>query len=428
MTVNGQSDQRNIFEIRLLATALLTDNDDIRDRVFNSDCFIGSAGKQLFDKLRAVYVKSPGADYYCYLSALTEEERAAMIAAMQGAISQTVDEERIDSTLESLERGALDEKLKNGLLDIITMESFERQEVQRLFEDTEYKSVSQSSAEKYLADYNIPLELVPTGFDRLDEKLNGGFIKGTLISIGARPSVGKTTFAINIAKHNPGLKILFFSLEMSSRMIYDRLIADCADIDYGAAGMHRVNFETVKSVLRRYENLTVIDDVSEVERICSIIRELKPELVIIDYVQIVQSKNKFVDNRQRVDYISQMLKRTAKKTGSCIASLSQLTRSGKEKPTMSALKESGGLEQDSDYIILLHRPYVLDKSSDDVKPGEASLILDKNKFGSTGEIEYDFDGRHQRFTELKEEEVAHMSKPKEKEEQSKYDENDDLPF
>ena len=129
---------------------------------------------------------------------------------------------------------------------------------------------------------------------------------------------------------------------------------------------HKVAIESVKAVINTYKNLTVIDDISHVEKISELIYAEKPELVIIDFVQIITSKNKFPDNRQRIDYISQMLKSTAKATGACIMTLSQLTRAGKDKPTMSDLKESGGLEQDSDYVILLHRPYVNDKSNKEI--------------------------------------------------------------
>ena len=225
--------------------------------------------------------------------------------------------------------------------------------------------------------------------------------------------------------NNPGIKILFFSLEMSSRMIYDKIVADIGDIDYSAAGRHEVNFETVQTFLKRFDNLTVVDNVSEIELMVEIIRQVKPDLVFVDYIQIVQSKKDFESSRLRIDYISQLLKRTAKQMNNCILVLSQLTRGAAAEPTMSALKESGGLEQDSDYIILLKRPYVIDKSNKEILPSDTTLKLDKNKFGDTGEIDYFFDGKHQRFSELCEsgEPVARM---KEETDEQTFDEN--LPF
>lgn len=160
-----------------------------------------------------------------------------------------------------------------------------------------------------------------------------------------------------------------------------------------------------------------------VQTITDMIYSEKPEIVIIDFIQIVTSSRKFVDNRQRIDYISQLLKQAAKATGCCIITLSQLTRAGKDRPTMSDLKESGGLEQDSDYVILLYRPYVNDKSGSEADPKDTTVTLDKNKFGSTREFKYEFDGRKQRFTELSDS-INEIKRPV----CSSISADDDLPF
>ena len=251
--------------------------------------------------------------------------------------------------------------------------------------------------------------------------LNGGVIRGTVGTIGARPSVGKTTFAVNIAENNPDKKVLFFSLEMSCRMVYDKLVASVGNIDYKNAVNHDVGFDTVKAVLHKYKNFIVVDNVTTAEEMTEIIRRIKPDIVFIDYIQIVYTKKQYDVIRQRIDYISQLLKRTAKQMNCCIICLSQLARSAKEEPTMSALKESGGLEQDSDYIILLKRPYVLDKSNKDILPSDTTVKVDKNKFGSTGEIKYYFEGKYQRFTE-NEEPIGHIKK------NDNEDTLEDLPF
>ena len=104
--------------------------------------------------------------------------------------------------------------------------------------------------------------------------------------------------------------------------------------------------------------------------------------------------------------------------------MSQVTRGGKDEPTMSDLKESGGLEQDSDYVILLHRPYVQDKESGKTRPSETKLKLDKNKFGNTGIIYYNFNGMFQRFSEVSDEnETERIARPI-----STITAADDLPF
>jgi replicative DNA helicase len=201
-------------------------------------------------------------------------------------------------------------------------------------------------------------------------------------------------------------------------MIYDRIVSDKADVDYNVSTLHQVEPEKVKAVVERLDNLTVIDNINEVEAIEELIYSAKPDIVILDYIQIVSSHKRFSDNRQRIDYISQKLKMAAKKTNCVVISLSQITRGGKDCPTMSDLKESGGLEQDSDYILLLYREYVNDKGNAGVEPEETIITLDKNKFGRTGEFDMKFIGNRQRFIE-----ADAITRPVNTE-----DEDNDLPF
>ncbi len=453
----NEKDHRLITEIRVLATALLSDEPDVRSKVFNFAYFTTDIGKELLGKMSNVYEKSPEADYSVYLSSLAKEEQEFLVAAMKTAVDSTVSESLIGGVLDSLKYTAIDAEMKRKISELSITGNYTAEDLRRIAEETEQADIGdiKQSLKSYLDDYDTPTEHIPTGYYILDKMLNGGqsgdcrqaptgcmgkedhsrminprlnrftggFVRGTLISLGARPSVGKTTFAINIAANNPDKKIIFFSLEMSARMIYDKIVASEGNIDYSHAVNHNVNFETVKSVLEKYQNLIVIDNVSRAEEMAEIIRTIKPDLVFVDYVQIVQTVKEFEAVRQRIDYISQIFKRTAKQANCCIIALSQLTRGAKEEPTMSALKESGGLEQDSDYIILLKRPFVLDKSNKDILPSDTTVKVDKNKFGDSGEIKYYFDGMHQRFSENETEPAAHMKASSEDD----YDDGD-LPF
>ena len=260
-----------------------------------------------------------------------------------------------------------------------------------------------SSFTDYISRYSEKTPQIKTGFPKIDRLLNGGIRYGTVTAIGARPSTGKTTFALNLLKScvDTGIKIMFFSLEMSACMLWDRIAADVLNISYSQAQEHNLSkseYEQLMTMGEIYKNLKISDSISEIEKIISLVYAEKPVLAVIDYMQIVTSQREFRDNRQRIDYISQMIKKCAKDTQTSFIVLSQVTRAGKDAPTMSDLKESGALEQDSDYVFLLHRPYVQDKS-DDVSPREAVIKLDKNKFGNTGVIELDFDGKYQRFTQ-----------------------------
>lgn len=415
-------DLRAITEIRLLATALMSDNELVRTKILEFTYYTSNIGVQLSAKLKKAFEKYPNGDYSVYLSALDLEEQKTIVLAMETAVSQTVDELRVDSVLENLKETAISERMKKQVSELFISDDYTADDLRQIVSETEKADFSVDPIQKYFDEYGNPTEHIKTGFKILDDMLNGGMIRGTVGTIGARPSVGKTTFAVNIAENNPDKKILFFSLEMSCRMVYDKLIASVGNIDYKNAVNHDVGFDTVKAVLDKHKNFTVIDNITAAEEMTEMIRRLKPDMVFIDYIQIVYTKKQYDVIRQRIDYISQLLKRTAKQTNCCIICLSQLARSAKEEPTMSALKESGGLEQDSDYIILLKRPYVLDKSNKDILPSDTTVKVDKNKFGSTGEIKYYFEGKYQRFTE-NEEPIGHIKKNGENE-----DTLEDLPF
>jgi replicative DNA helicase len=141
--------------------------------------------------------------------------------------------------------------------------------------------------------------------------------------------------------------------------------------------------------------LDLVDDVFTIEGIGDIIRQKRPDLVVVDFIQNVDTAQKFNNRRDKIDHVSRTLKRLAQRYKCHVMVLAQLAR-GDGVPTMASLKEAGGLEQDGDYIMLLHRPGVADKT----KPQEEALVLlDKNKYGRTGLYDLYFDGAHQRFTE-----------------------------
>lgn len=255
-----------------------------------------------------------------------------------------------------------------------------------------------------------PKPRILTGFKQLDG-ITGGFRIPSVAMIGAYPSVGKTAFAINIAdKVLKEAPIVFFSLEMSCDMIFERLASSKMKIDYGLFINQRLNekqycaVEKLAEAMKRFK-FNVFDDTYYIEQQSRIISNLKPKLVVVDYVQKVRTHRKTDSRRIEIDYISGMYKQIAKQNDCVILLLSQLSRPDKginlkkHRPTMASLKESGALEADGDYIGILHRPYVLVKDDPDIKKENASLLIDKNKYGNVGDIPLYFDGRFQRFYE-----------------------------
>lgn len=388
------------FQQSIIGALLLFD--DVRPTLLaklrKSD-FTDEPAKEVFEQIS----KNPQSDKIAVISVLSDEAKQYAVAGCELSPVRSA----VIATVDSFVEQATQKWLLSQTQILAFSPSVSTSELKELIEQAEKRTeIVTDNSEKYLQDFFKKLETTPTGFEKLDKLLNGGFIEGTISTIGARPSTGKTTFAINILKTCLDFKSVFFSLEMSGRMIYDRIVSDMLGIEYGKIHRHDLSdaeFEKVKKLLEAYENLTVIDNLYEVEKITAYVYANKPKLAVIDFVQVISTQKNFIDNRQRIDFISQKLKKCAKETKCCFIVLSQITRNGKDEPTMSDLKESGGLEQDSDYIILLHRPYVNNKEDKKISPAETKLKLDKNKFGNTGVIYYKFNGMFQRFTETTDE-------------------------
>lgn len=388
------------LEFKIIGAALMVEQ-DLRDRIFREiqpEFFEDKTTAEIFRRLAAVYDRYPNADNLTYTAALDVESQNKVLDAMQTLITPVIAAEQLDDTLKAFRESWQQRQLKSKISGLAFADPTAADVLQLAEMVKGFSAKRIDNGAKYLQNYHAPIKIIGTGFPELDKLLGSGLFAATLSTLGARPSTGKTTLAINIATFIAlTQRVLFISLEMSAGMIYDRIVADKANIKYSDSVQHIADFETVRRVVESYQNLTIEDSISDIEDIVSLIHETKPDFVIIDYIQIVTSKQPHESNRQRIDYISRLLKQTAKQTGSHILSLSQITRAGKDRPTMSDLKESGGLEQDSDYIMLLYREYVNDKSVQ-IKPEATTLTLDKNKFGRTGEIEMHFDGMHQRFT------------------------------
>lgn len=317
----------------------------------------------------------------------------------------------INAYIDELMDSAVKRRLRARVLQLYQSTEITLDDLKNIIEEEKNNGSFLNEGEKALrriAEYTSNLgkkePRIYTGFSIMDKVL-GGFRPGTVCHIGARPSTGKTTFAINIAQRQVHKKVLFFSLEMSSEMIFDRYASNFAEIDYSLftsqelAGEDIEKIKNLFSFVESRKNFFVLDDVYNIESIVSATLKIKPDLVVIDYIQKVGTLKKIPVMRERIEHISGELKKLAKESGSVIICLSQLSRDGQDAPTMSNLKESGALEADGDYIIILHRPFVLEKRVD-INPEETDVLIDKNKFGETGIIKMMFKGKYQRFLEV----------------------------
>jgi len=254
---------------------------------------------------------------------------------------------------------------------------------------------------------NGVLDGVTTGMRILDNYLNGGLKKGDLVLVGARPSVGKTSFTLTLALNAAlaGSKVMFISAEMRPRDIVDRMLAFYTGkpLTEITRGMHK---ERVEEAYERFAkiNFKIVDaprftsrDVIGIATREKYVNGL--DLVVVDYLQYLADSAGKQSEAVRVGRISRNLKSLAGSLDIPVVSPSQLNRqsehrigSSKGVPSLEDLRDSGSLEQDADVVMLLHRK--------DDEPGKAFLRIAKNRKGETGAMKLDFDMRTTKFSEM----------------------------
>ena len=247
---------------------------------------------------------------------------------------------------------------------------------------------------------------VPTGFDRLDE-LTAGLQKSDLIIIAGRPSMGKTAFALNLARHaamEEGLSVAVFSLEMAKEQLAMRMLAADARVDSqhlrrGLLG--ETDWPKLTTAAGRLsEALLFIDDTPAITvlEMKAKARRLKAEsgldLVVIDYLQLMRAGGRKDSREQEISEISRSLKALAKELSVPVIALSQLNRKVEDRtnrrPQMADLRESGAIEQDADVIAFIYRDEVYNTAEDNPEKGIAEIIIGKQRNGPTGTVKLAF--------------------------------------
>ncbi|MBQ3408451.1 MAG: replicative DNA helicase [Clostridia bacterium] len=317
--------------------------------------------------------------------------------------------------------------------DIITMSYDPTQEVESIMDGAEKKifSIMQkknqegyASIKDILVDSFTELEElynrkqhvtgVPTGFIDLDNR-TAGLHNSDLILVAARPAMGKSAFALNIATNaalqaNTGVAI--FSLEMSKEQMANRILGSVAMVDGNSIRTGRIADDDWIKLATASGELSqtgiVIDDtpgisVMEIRAKC---RKLKMEknigLVIIDYLQLVQASSRAGSREQEIAEISRSLKILAKEINVPVIALSQLSRAPEQRPDhrpmLSDLRESGSIEQDADIVMFLYRDDYYNPDTE--KKNIAEVIIAKHRAGSTGTVELAWLGNYTKFANL----------------------------
>lgn len=252
---------------------------------------------------------------------------------------------------------------------------------------------------------------ITTGFKDIDE-LSSGLNRSDFIIIAARPSMGKTAFALNIGQAASQFgSVAVFSIEMSTDQLMDRLLAARCLIDYGNIKQGNLNddeFNKIikESVVLKNRKMFIDDESRLINDIKAKCRKLKIQkgldVVIIDYLQLIRTTLKTNSREQEVSYISQELKALAKELNITVIALSQLSRAPEQRtdhrPILSDLRESGSIEQDADIIHFLYRDEYYNKETEDKNIAE--VITAKNRNGVTTTTKLVWLGQYQRFGTL----------------------------
>ena len=261
---------------------------------------------------------------------------------------------------------------------------------------------------------------VPTGYNKLDE-YTSGWQASDLVIIAGRPAMGKTSFALSLAKNiavDFREPIAFFSLEMNNVQLVNRLISNTCEV----AGNKILNgqltpdeWERIDKNLRKLQGAPIyIDDTPGLSifelrtKARRLVREKGVKVIMIDYLQLMNANGMRFGNRQEeVSTISRSLKGLAKELNIPVLALSQLSRNVEsregidgKRPQLSDLRESGAIEQDADMVLFVHRPEYYrifqDEKGNDLR-GKAQIIIAKHRKGATGDVLLTFRGEYTRF-------------------------------
>jgi replicative DNA helicase len=251
-----------------------------------------------------------------------------------------------------------------------------------------------------------------TGFADLDKQMNG--LQPTELTIlAARPSMGKTALVCNIAEGaaESGAPVLMFSLEQSKLELAERLLCIRARVNghrLRAGELDEVERDQLMVASQELSELKIfIDDIPgrTMAQIGAISRRIKRRwglgVIIIDYLQLIEPEDKSAPREQQIALISRRLKFLCKEVEAPVIALAQLNRGVElredKRPRLADLRESGSIEQDADVVMFLHRPAAYDPED---RPGEADLIIAKNRNGPTGQVTLAWISESMKFADL----------------------------
>jgi replicative DNA helicase len=419
-------------EISVLGSMILNnDTVDVVVPILGADDFASAAHRKIFEAILAVHEQQRAVDLITlpdelkrradletvggltYLSSLAE---AVPAPGNVEHYAQIVREKSVQRNLliaareisDSVARG---DSRSRELLDEAEAKIFHIAEVGAQTNVTPFKDVLKSAFEMIDRGREGMVSGLGTGFADLDE-YTSGLQSGELIIVAGRPSMGKTSFALNIVQHvgvQLGLPVVIFSLEMSKEQLARNMLCSHLKLDSQRLRRGRLTSEEREQlpihVGALMEAPIFIDDSAALNtfEIRAKVRRLKRSkglrLAVIDYLQLMQGSEHIDSREQQIAAISRSLKGLAREMQIPVIAVAQLNRQAEQRddhrPRMADLRESGSLEQDADVVLLLHRPaYYMDSQSEDTT---AELIIAKQRNGPTGKVNLAFLRQFLRF-------------------------------
>jgi replicative DNA helicase len=422
--------------------ALMLDKDAIIKvaDMLMADDFYEEKNKVIYLNMLELYEKSSSIDILTVSNLLDEQGKLDFVGGssyLATLVNSVPTAAHIVHYASIVRRKGTLRRLINAASEIITLGYNEEHEIETVLDKAEQKLFGVS--QKHLKQNFISLTQVlhetfdrlddlhknkgqlrgvPTGYIDLDKHL-GGLQKSDLVILAARPSMGKTSLALDLARNvaiNAKKGVGIFSLEMSKDQLVDRLLSSEANVNLwklrsGNLTEHGDNndFEKIGEAMGRLSEAPIyIDDTagSNIMEIRTKARRLAAEhdigLIVVDYLQLMQGHS--TENRvQEVSEISRALKQLARELSVPVLALSQLNRAVEnrpdKKPLLADLRESGSIEQDADVVMFIYREDMY-KGKESQKPNIAEIIISKHRNGPTGTIELFFDAEKTSFRNL----------------------------
>ena len=440
----------NLEAERALLGSILLDNSALNQAMedLRKDDFFSEAHRITFEKMASISEKNRTIDLVTLSEELSRDGQiekaggAAYLAALTDGVpvgtsfavseySRIIKEKSILRRLINASNNVVARCLEGAddpetLIDLAQSQIFEiaEQKVQSGFQDVRDIVKSSFGSIEALLDRGSKITGVATGIEDLDEK-TAGLQAGELVVVAARPSLGKTALALNIAAHAAieHRKIVgLFSLEMSKESLVTRLLCSEAEID---SHRFRTGFVDRAHEGREWNKITralgrlgdaplFIEDTPalSIMQIRTKARRLKAErgldLLIVDYLQLCTGQGRFENRTQEVSFISRGLKSIAKELHVPVVALSQLSRAPEQRqgqrPQLSDLRESGSIEQDADVVIFIYRsPKTAEEEGDEAQDHrgvEVKLIIGKQRNGPTGDVSVVFIKPYAKFKNM----------------------------